>query len=201
MTSRFLPLLLVTAACGGEAKLTASSSPPTPVETVPDDLGRPYRRMNLDQLQAAMTQATGGIGWTEVRDGQTIDLFEALSVTLGRPDYLSTTHEDLVPGLLFQKFLEDAARSVCPQWVAEEARRGPSERTLFVYGEPDDPSLLSAHLSAALLRVHGRSVSESSPELQAWTALYEEAARRSSPETAWTAICVALFTHPDFYSI
>ena len=101
----------------------------------------------------------GGIGWTEERDGETVDLFDELSVTLGRPDYLSTTHEDLVPGLLFQKFLEDAARSICPKLVATDPTRAASARSLFVHGAPDDlqAEVVEANLSDALLRFHGRS--------------------------------------------
>lgn len=199
-------LALLTAAglgCGDASELTVVPSAAEAVDAIPEDLGRPTRRMNLDQLKATMEQVSGGIGWTEERDGQTVDLFEQLSVTLGRPDYLSTTHEDLVPGLLFQKFLGDAALSICPKLVAEDPDRDQSQRALFIHGEVDDlqPQVVEANLSAALLRFHGRSAAPGDPALQPWIQLHADAAARSTPERAWTAVCVALFTHPDFYSI
>ncbi|MCA9567625.1 MAG: hypothetical protein KC656_07275, partial [Myxococcales bacterium] len=44
---------------------------------------REVRRMDIDQLDAAIRRSTGGIGWTEVgSDGVEVDLFEQLSLTL-----------------------------------------------------------------------------------------------------------------------
>ncbi|MEZ4467376.1 MAG: hypothetical protein R3F43_23755 [bacterium] len=64
-----------------------------------------------------MIQASGGTGWTETRGATEVDLFEELAATLGRPDYVQVTTEDLDPSALFLKFLDDAARSVCARTV------------------------------------------------------------------------------------
>ena len=111
---KYLGIGVLSMACGSEPKLDVHPSAAQQVDAVPEELGRPHRRMNVDQLKTAMEQVSGGIGWTEVVDGEAVDLFDQLSVTLGRPDYLASTHEELAPGLLFQKFLEDASRSICP---------------------------------------------------------------------------------------
>jgi hypothetical protein len=199
----YLGIGVLSAACGSEPKLDVHPSAAREVDAVPEALGRPHRRMNVDQLKAAMEQVSGGIGWTEVVDGEAVDLFDQLSVTLGRPDYLASTHEELAPGLLFQKFLEDAARSICPKLVAQDPMRSTAERALFVHGGPQDlqSDVVEANLSSALLRFHGRVVSPGEPALDPWVRLHGDAVSRSSPELAWTVVCVALFTHPDFYSL
>ena len=96
---------------------------------------RPRRRMNIDQLRTAFEQVSGGISWTERSGRNEVNLFETLSSTLGKPDFAQTTDEELEPTILFQKFLGDAARSVCfkmldadrmamRQWRMESRRTG-----------------------------------------------------------------------------
>jgi len=103
-----LVALLGVAGCGQEPVVEGE---PTKQVTVDPNapLDRPLRRMHVDQLQASIERVTGGIRWTDGDD----DLLEELAGTLGRPDYLEVTHEDLEPGLVFQKFLDDAAIAVC----------------------------------------------------------------------------------------
>ncbi len=189
--------------CGGGGQPTVSLTEETPVDPVPDSLSRERRRMNIDQLQTSMEQVSGGIGWTEERDGETVDLFAQLSVTLGKPDYLASTHEDLVPGLLFQKFLDDASKSICTDLVAAEQNRGESERVFLVHADLDDgpaSSEVEANLRSALLRFHGTDLPSGDDALDPWLELYSDAAAYSDSEQAWTLVCVSLFTHPDFYS-
>ena len=78
---------------------------------------RPRRRMNIDQLRTAFEQVSGGISWTERSGRNEVNLFETLSSTLGKPDFAQTTDEELEPTILFQKFLGDAARSVCFKFI------------------------------------------------------------------------------------
>jgi hypothetical protein len=73
-------------------------------------LERPRRRMNLEQLDRAIQQVSGGLMWSERRNNNDVNLFESLSSTLGKPDFIEQTHEDLTPSSLFIKFLDDAAR-------------------------------------------------------------------------------------------
>ena len=84
---------------------------------------RARRRMNLDQLDAAFRRTSGGIGWTEMRGNREVNLLVELSATLGKPDYVQITTEDLDPSALFNKFLDDAARSICERMITHG--RGP----------------------------------------------------------------------------
>lgn len=205
-------LALVIAGCGGPPEVgTSASSAELGTTEAP---GRPLRRMDIDQLSASMLQVTGGVGWTEVQEVETdsgvgaeeVDLFERLSLTLGKPDYLDSTTEDLAPGLLFQKFLDDAAKSTCSALVVAEQERAAGERVLLVHVEADttatsDRAAVDANLSAALLRWHGRVIATDDPRLDPWRTLFSDVTDRTGdPVEGWRAVCVALFTHPDFYS-
>ncbi|MCA9540469.1 MAG: hypothetical protein KC620_16330, partial [Myxococcales bacterium] len=187
---------------------------------------RPRRRLDIDQLATAMKQVSGGIGWTERRGNRDVDLFEELSSTLGKPDYVQNTEEDLEPTILFQKFLDDASRSVCARLLeadldalAEEAGIAageidptaegfvpPRERVLLRHVDPnktiaEDPAAVDANLRWLLLRFHGKAIApDDDVSLANWRWLVKSGAHVTEPATAWLGVCVALFTHPDFYS-
>jgi len=184
---------------------------------------RPRRRLNIDQLSDAMIKASGGIGWTELRGNATVDLLAELSRTLGKPDYIQITEEDLEPTILFQKFLGDAARSICSRMLErdlatieviqeyemrpfEDPPEGLPERTLMIHVTPDqsideDPEAFDANIRALLMRFHGRVIAEGDDvALANWRWLLKSARHVSEPSQAWMATCVALYTHPDFYS-
>ena len=78
---------------------------------------RVRKRLNIDQLGNAILSATGGLKWVQDNDD---DLLQTLAFTLGKPDYLEVTAEDLGSTVLFMKFLEDAAGSVCRQMVERD---------------------------------------------------------------------------------
>lgn len=163
---------------------------------------RDRRRMDIDQLDASIRQVTGGIGWTV--DG--VNQFEALSATLGKPDYQDSTDEDLAPSLLFQKFLGDAASSVCTELAAVDVSRAEEQRALFLHVAPTDtldsnPDGVEANLSALLLRYHGRTIEPGSDRLDTWRWLFESTTHLTGdPAASWRAVCVGLLMHPDFYS-
>ncbi len=177
---------------------------------------RPRRRMNVDQLSAAMRQVSGGIGWTETRGGAEIDLFERLSTTLGKPDYAEATDEDLDPSTVFQKFLDDAARVTCTRMLARdtellaaESAGEPIEGTpvLLVHASPEDTyetnaDAVDANLIAALQRFHGRVfMDRNDPGLSNWRWLFKSSVFvTGEANQAWLGVCLALFTHPDFYT-
>ncbi|MCB9696899.1 MAG: hypothetical protein H6738_09000 [Alphaproteobacteria bacterium] len=161
--------------------------------------GRPWRRMDIEQLDASMRQVTNGIGW----DVNGVDQFTALSATLGVPDYLQVTSEDLAPGLLFQKFLDDAANAVCRDLLERESTGG-AENVFLVHVDlaTRDQAAIEENLSMLLLRFHGREVPVGDPRLEPWIFLYEGADLVTGGDAmeTWRTVCVALFTHPDFYT-
>ena len=166
---------------------------------------RDRRRMNLDQLNTATQQLMGGLEWSEIRNGSPVNLFEALSETLGKPDFIESTEEDLTPSSLFLKFLSDAAGELCLARLDADLE-GDGEPRLLILASPEDslqsdPEAIEENLAALLLRFHGHSLSREAPLFRHWLWLYESAEFVSgTPLDAWRAVCVALFTHPDFYS-
>lgn len=177
-----------------------------PAAPAPEDPFRSRRRMDIDQLDATIRTVTGGIGWTEDRGGREVNLFEELAQTLGKPDYLQITDEDLSPSAMFQKFLDDAARSVCLRLLEAEATRPSAERVFFVHAEPTDtlgaePEATLANLQYLLLRFHGRKVAVDAPELEPWRWLMESAEHVTDDQAeVWRTVCVGMMTHPDFYT-
>jgi hypothetical protein len=168
----------------------------------PEPGQRDRRRMDVDQLDATIKLVTGGLYW---RVG-TVNQFEALAATLGKPDYVNSTFEDLSTSLLFQKFLSDAANSVCNELVQVDPRRLAPDRTLLVHATATDtiesnPDGVEANLVSLLLRYHGRTHAPGSDQLNAWRWLFESSTHVSNdPLAGWRAVCVGLITHPDFYT-
>lgn len=156
------------------------------VDAAPLAYGRDRKRMNIDQVAASIERLTGQ-SWRELdSSGEQVLLFDQLSGSLGKPDYLAATEEDLSPGLLFQKFLDDAARSTC--MAASRVAGAPA----LVVEEDEEENL-----SALLLRFHGHDIPAGDARLEPWMALYEVS---TTPETGWALVCVGLITHPDFYT-
>lgn len=191
-----------------------AAPPPPPAEDVPVEVGDPVegalrpppppveppararKRMNVDQLSAAVRAVSGGIGWTEVRGGAEIDLFDDLSATLGKPDYAQVTRENLQPSALFQKLFDDAARSVCAAWIARDLEAPVEPRLL-----PPDDADPDAHLRGLVHRFHQRTVPPGGPDEARWRWLLDSVVFvTGDPVAGWNAVCVGLFTHPDFYS-
>lgn len=178
----------------------------TPPQAPPERVLRSRKRMELEQLSKSLKQVTDGIGWTEMRGNTEVDLFDDLGSTLGRADYIQITQEDLEPSAMFQKFLNDAARSVCARLLDREMRAPLGQRILIVQSSPSDkietrPERINADLQAAILRFHGRSLASDAPELESWRWLFRSAEHVSGdPVEAWRAVCIGLITHPDFYT-
>ena len=178
-------------------------APPPVVAPTIEAPSRSRRRMDLSQLDAAFKSSTGGITWDEAGKNQ----WEALAPTLGKPDFLTTTEEDLTPSPLFQKFMSDAARKVCADLFTRELSTPPARRVFFVDVGPDETSeragaRLDANLTKLLLRFHGSDVRgvEAQGHLDGWRWLYLTAEHLETPRAAWSAVCVALIEHPDFFT-
>ncbi len=159
------------------------------------------RRMDIDQLDASM-QRVIGLAW---EDAQGNNQFVELASTLGKPDYIDSTQEDLTVSLLFQKFLGDAARDVCERRADGEAA-GDLEPLLMSRVTPEmtvesDPDVIDANLAELLLRFHGQAVAPDSDRMNPWRWLFTSTVHvTEDPVIAWRAVCVGLLTHPDFYS-
>lgn len=182
------------------------------VTPLPTEQVRLRRRLDLDQLDASIRRVSGGIGWTEMRNGQEINLFEDLASTMGKPDFINSTSEDLDPSIIFQKFLGDAARTVCDRVMEREVALAPGqgERSLFITISPnEDPrqakDKAEQNIKALMLRFHGRYLGPEDdhaqdPRFKSWSWLLESSLHTgSSPAHAWRAVCVGMMTHPDFY--
>lgn len=179
-----------------------------PDERAPDAGVRDRRRLDIAQLDASIRVATGGVGWTEFdTNGNEINLFDELGPTLGVPDWIERTTEDLTPSLVFTKFLGDAARDVCSTTVGRELALPNNPRVILRYADEtqtwdDAPGAVEENLSYLLLRFHGRRVAPGDGALEPWTWLFRSTLHTgAAPAQAWTGICIALMTHPDFFTL
>ena len=206
--------LLLLVACVEGSEVTAvpvDLSPTASSDLLPDMPGadegvRARRRMDIDQLDASMRVVSGGIGWTELNnDGEEINLFEALAATLGVPDFVERTREDMTASVVFEKFLGDASRAVCSAMVGREMT-STTEHVLIVHsdldqGWDDNPIGVEQNMRYLLLRFHGTNYAAGDPRLDPWLWLFRSSMHGGSePGVAWHTVCVALYTHPDFYS-
>ena len=206
---------VLVAGCAGETELLPSPvdlNETSEADLVPEmpaaDEGiRARRRMDAEQLSASMRIISGGIGWTELNgDGEEIDLFEELGATLGVPDYIQRTREDLTASVVFEKFLGDASRAVCSGMVGRELTQGAAEAVLMLHAGQEDSWETNAqgverNMRYLLLRFHGTGYGAGDPRLDPWLWLFRSSMQDgSAPALAWHTVCVSLFTHPDFYS-
>jgi hypothetical protein len=180
----------------------------------PVDVGaapfRERRRMDIAQVDASLRRVTGGIGW----DVGSTNQFVRFDDTLGVPDYINSTAEDRAISLIFLKFLDDAARSVCRRVADREGGDTPlgTFAPVDVDAESPAPADVDAALVSLLLRFHGRRVTPGSAALGPWRTLHARAAAEVAasladpdradlpPRRAWETVCVALVDHPDFYT-
>jgi len=170
----------------------------------PNAFIRPRRRMNIDQLDQAIRDATGGIGWDNPQWPHN-SLWTPLRPTLGVPDFYRSVHEDLTPNLVFQKFLADAAEPVCNQLLLQEQQVPADQRVFLVAIDPTEdpnayPQKTDANLQMLLMRFHGKDYDVTDPALVPWRWLVTYVASQTDTIDAWRAVCATLILHPDFYS-
>jgi hypothetical protein len=164
---------------------------------------RNRRRMDLDQLEASIATATGGIYWGMSEGDRK---FSELAQTLGKPDYLDVTTEDLSPSMLFQKFLGDAARDICHQLIVRELDTPSEDRIFLVEASESDTSAtdsqaIESNLRYLLARFHSQPLESGSDLLAPWIWLFDSSVHvTDDPASAWRTVCVGLITHPNFYS-
>lgn len=203
------PIVGVQTGTGEEAPLDPMA-PPAELRT------RSRQRMDINQLDTAFSTVLDGITWTMRVGSNDLNQFTVLSETLGVPDFLDTTFEDLGPTSLFQKFLGDAARKACADRItADLALLGPdgapnanAPKTPVLFGELGTSDTIAnaadrveQQISALLLRFHGRRIGRGDGSFSEWRWLHESSTQLTGSATqAWQAVCVALLTHPDFYT-
>ena len=153
-------------------------------------------RMNVDQLKSSMTSITQ-VDW---KDGNA-DLWDRYSTTLGVPDYLDNMTEDLTPSVIFQKFLNDAAVASCNDWIELDSTR--TEKQFFVQVSHDNIDETDIRNNIEYLRylIHCKRSLPEDPFVDSVWQLHSLVLQRTDDNiAAWNTVCVALFTHPEFYT-
>jgi hypothetical protein len=196
-----LASLAACAGVGGDEPVVITPTGPTDVLPAASSA---RHRMDIDQLDASILAATGGLTWTDANGD---DQFIELASTLGKPDYIENTVEDTTPSLLFQKFLDDAARNVCDALVDRDVGATVAEdRVLTRWVDPaatlsSAPDAVDEQMRYLLLRFLGQKVDPGATQLQPWLDLFDGTATSAGdPMAGWRTVCVGLITHPDFYS-
>ena len=166
---------------------------------------RAAKRMTIAQLAASIPVVTGGIRWEEDFGQGPQDMLGALSATLGVPDYVRVTEENLEPSIIIAKFMSDAAQRVCTAWIARDRQQPPADRTLVRHA--DWSSLAEADVKATLRSLQLRFFSRYVPadDDGPIADLYElfGAASSGAPTgqeayDGWLAVCLAMMTDPEF---
>jgi hypothetical protein len=152
-----------------------------------DVLSRGPRRMSVEQLERSVEVIIGGIP-----EGQ-FNLDRTLALTLGEPDYLTVTEESLEPTPLYMKFMMDLGAYVCQAVRDYDPQRPVEERVLTRYADQDQ------NIRYILLRFTGIDGPAADPYVERLARVY--AAGRSGPlgdASGWEAVCLAVFTSPEF---
>ena len=149
-------------------------------------LSRGPRRMSVEQLERSLEI----IGHLNPGD---IVIPPDLAFTLGRPDYLRVTEESLEPTPLFMKFMMDLGGFFCSALADAEATRPIEDRVFTRHGSRND------NLSTMLLAFTGIDGVDAEPYIERLTRVHDAA--RSGPRadlSGYEAVCLALFTSPEF---
>lgn len=231
----FTGLALVLAACGEDSKAPGKSDTPAPVADaglggLPEpgttdaglggtpvehpDLGvaenaleRRAGRMQIDQIRRSIEIITGGLTWEEDFGDGPVRMLEAFGPTMGEPDYLLVTEENMEPSLIVAKFMQDASHRICTRWVSLEAERPAAERTLVRHQaafDSRDPTSLKNALRSLELRFFAHYLPDDGTrdaELAPLLELFDTAANTSVPgreaRDGWLAVCIALMSDPE----
>ena len=179
---------------------------------------RGANRLSIAQLRASFPIAFGfeADGTTPItwHDG-TAEGFERYASSLGEPDYIEVTEENLDPSPMYAKFMDDAARDVCARvLVADTAKTDASKRVLMRLASDTDtvatnPTAIDQNLRYLSLRLFGEKLADDDVTTIAglrtvFDSTAKESAGGSSPAAAdvkagWKAVCVAMVVAPEFH--
>jgi hypothetical protein len=152
------------------------------------DSGRIKKRMTVAQIRDSMEQITG-IVW-----GNNGSDWDRYADSLGVPDYQQRMSEDLSASVMFQKFLNDAATESCLGWMNENVAMFVSEASLT------DVSEVLSNIEHFRWLIQGHAKGSEAVILDDYLDLHQSVlVRTQDPMEAWHSVCVALFTHPDFW--
>lgn len=179
---------------------------------------RESRRLSLAQLRAVFPIAFGNEA-----DGTTpitwhvgaAEGFTKYASSLGEPDYIEVTEENLDASPMYAKFMDDAARDVCTRALAADASKtDASKRVVMRFASDADTvqsnaSAIDKNLRYLSLRLFGQKVADDDSETLAglrtvFDTTAKESAGSSEPgavdvEAGWKAVCVAMVVAPEFH--
>ena len=195
-----LALTASVTACSGGDDGSSANEPATPAQVeatdpLPPDhpavggldiRSRGPRRMSVDQLERSIE------AFADLPPGSVV-IPEDLAVTLGKPDYLQTTEENLDPTPLFMKFMMDLGGLICPGLATADAARPASERLFTRFDRMQD------NLRHVLMMTTGITGDDAEPYLPRLQRVFE--AGRQGPQgdvSGHEALCLALLTSPEF---
>jgi hypothetical protein len=176
----------------------AASTDKGPADIVPvaDRDGKVARRMSVAQLEASIPALFGGITWVNGNRANPQVMFNVLSRTLGEPDYIGVTQENRDPSPLFEKFMDDMAGQVCAAAVQRDGQQtDPAQKTVTPYANDVDRNLRWLRLKLHSIYVPDGSMEGLGELKQLYTDLMADT---SNANQAWTGVCIAMLTAPEF---
>ena len=180
-------------------------------------IGAATNRKTIGMLEASIPIIAGKnelgepINWIlpGLSNGKSAWDYSVLGLTLGRPDFVSITSENMEPDMLYVKFMADMAQNVCEQIIdADNAVGETGERVLTRYilmTDLNNAQAIQKNLAYLKLRFHGVKVDlEDTEALDPLNALYLASSQGpGSPIQAavegWRAVCIGLFLSPEFH--
>lgn len=168
-------------------------------------LDRAVGRMTIEQLARSIPIVTDGLSWTEDFGQGPVNMLDVLAPTLGSPDYLRVTEENLEPTLIIAKFLQDASQRICLRWVERDGNQPVDARSLVTHEDwaSTDEALVRENLRRLQLRFYARQIEAADdPALDPLYQLFVDASSTAPPARAardgWLAVCIAMMTDPEF---
>ena len=149
-------------------------------------LSRGVRRLSVEQLERSI-EAIG-----QLPEGS-VQIPDSLAKTLGQPDFRRVTEENLEPSALFMKFMIDLGAIVCGRLAEADVNRPEQDRALFRFSNVDE------NLRYVLLRFTGIEGAEADPYVPKLKSVFDRARTGAKGERGgMEAVCIALFTSPEF---
>ncbi|MDQ3266769.1 MAG: hypothetical protein M3Y59_24475 [Myxococcota bacterium] len=162
------------------------------------NVGRAPRRITVEQLRRSI-EAAAGRPWTGLA---------SVADSLGEADFAMVVSDSAEPNLVFAKFLEDGARSVCVAQANADLAASTASARILARQLPDSltnlTTLTDEQIAANLVYLSTRfwGWPLEGAELQQWTALFRQLATRAQAvgkrAHALAGVCIALFTDPRF---